>query len=423
MFKYCTFFIFLVLVSLKASWACTGISLKANDGSNIVARTVEWSLSNAHHDTLVVYPRKHKYTSRTPDDGNGLEWIGEHGFVALSSYGQPFGPDGMNEHGLYVGMFYFPGFASLAPFNKKNSAKSMSVGDFMNWILSSFSTVEEVRQNIDKVIVVDVMDKNFGGAALPFHWKIADPSGESIIIEITDQGHVEIFDAFLGVITNSPGYKWHLTNIRNYLDKGVNAVKIKVGSPDYRTDVARISAVRNLLGKDCKFMIDANYSLSVDQAIKLANAVEKYDISWFEEPTIPDDYQGYGRIADCINIPTAMGENLHTIYEFGYAIAQAKLSYLQPDASNIGGITGWLKVAALAKANNLTICSHGMHELHVSLMASQSHAGYLEVHSFPIDQYTKNPLKLTDGLAIAPQDAGHGVIFDRDLLAPHRIKI
>ncbi|NQZ15074.1 MAG: linear amide C-N hydrolase, partial [Alphaproteobacteria bacterium] len=217
MFKYYTFFIFLVLVSAKASWACTGISLKANDGSNIVARTVEWSLSNAHHDTLVVYPRKHEYTSRTPDDGNGLEWTGEHGFVALSSYGQPFGPDGMNEHGLYVGMFYFPGFASLAPFNKKNSAKSMSVGDFMNWILSSFSTVEEVRQNIDEVIVVDVMDKNFGGAALPFHWKIADPSGKSIIIEITDQGHVEIFDAFLGVITNSPGYKWHLTNMRNYL--------------------------------------------------------------------------------------------------------------------------------------------------------------------------------------------------------------
>lgn len=214
-----------------------------------------------------------------------------------------------------------------------------------------------------------------------------------------------------------------LSNVLNYLNKGFTAVKIKVGLADYRTDVERIGAVRKLLGKDRKFMIDANYSLTVDKAIKLANAVEKYDITWFEEPTIPDDYKGYGRIADNINIPLAMGENLHTIYEFGYAIDQAKLSYLQPDASNIGGITGWLKVAAMAQANNLTICSHGMHELHVSLMASQPHAGYLEVHSFPIDRYTKNPLKLVDGQAVAPQDSGHGVIFDMDLLTPHRIKL
>jgi len=77
----------------------------------------------------------------------------------------------------------------------------------------------------------------------------------------------------------------------------------------------------------------------------------------------------------------------------------------------------------LAQANNLTICSHGMHELHVSLMASQPHAGYLEVHSFPIDQYTKTPLRLEEGLAVAPSDAGHGVTFDMDLLTPHRIKI
>lgn len=214
-----------------------------------------------------------------------------------------------------------------------------------------------------------------------------------------------------------------LANILSYLEKGFTAVKIKVGLADYRTDVERIAAVRKLLGKDRKFMIDANYSLTGDQAIKLATAVEKYDITWFEEPTIPDDYQGYGRIADNITIPIAMGENLHTIYEFGYAIAQSKLSYLQPDASNIGGITGWLKVAAMAQANNLTICSHGMHELHVSLMASQPHAGYLEVHSFPIDQYTKNPLKIVDGKALAPQDAGHGVIFDMDLLTPHKIEL
>tara|TARA_B110000881_G_scaffold218206_1_gene237242 strand:+ start:1228 stop:2337 length:1110 start_codon:yes stop_codon:yes gene_type:complete len=214
-----------------------------------------------------------------------------------------------------------------------------------------------------------------------------------------------------------------LNNIQSYLDRGFNAVKIKVGHEDYRIDVDRVAAVRNLIGDDVKFMVDANYSLSVPQAIKAGKAFEPYDLLWFEEPTLPDDYQGFARIADKIDIPLAMGENLHTVYEFNQAIAQAKLSYLQPDASNIGGITGWLKVAALAHANNLTVCSHGMHELHVSLMASQPHAGYLEVHSFPIDQYTKHPLILENGYAVAPNIAGHGVVFDDDLLRNHRVAL
>ena len=214
-----------------------------------------------------------------------------------------------------------------------------------------------------------------------------------------------------------------LSNIQGYLDKGFSAVKIKVGKENYLEDVARVAAVRELIGPDVTFMVDANYSLSVDQAITFAKAIEQYDISWFEEPTIPDDYLGFAHIADNINIPLAMGENLHTLHEFGYAIAQAKLSFLQPDASNIGGITGFLRVAQLAKENNLPLCSHGMHELHVSLLASQPHAGYLEVHSFPIDQYTKYPLQLDENSrAIAPNVVGTGVVFDDELLSPHLIK-
>ena len=214
-----------------------------------------------------------------------------------------------------------------------------------------------------------------------------------------------------------------LSNVQGYLDRGFNAVKIKVGHDDYRIDVDRVKAVRDLIGPDVKFMVDANYSLSVAQAIKAGKAFEPYDIFWFEEPTLPDDYRGFATIADNIDIPLAMGENLHTLYEFNDAIAQAKLSFLQPDASNIGGISGWLKIATLAQANNLTICSHGMHELHVSLMASQPHAGYLEVHSFPIDQYTKHPLLLENGFAVAPNVAGHGVVFDDELLRKHKINI
>lgn len=211
-----------------------------------------------------------------------------------------------------------------------------------------------------------------------------------------------------------------LQNIRGYLDRGFNAVKIKVGKENYLEDVSRVEAVRKLIGSDITLMVDANYSMSVSEAVRFSNAIKSYDITWFEEPTIPDDYQGYASIAEQTSIPLAMGENLHTPYEFGYAIEQSKLGFLQPDASNIGGITGWLKVADMARQAGLPVCSHGMHELHVSLLASQSHAGYLEVHSFPIDEYTKNPLKLNeDGLAIAPDVVGTGVEFNDDLLRPY----
>ena len=205
-----------------------------------------------------------------------------------------------------------------------------------------------------------------------------------------------------------------------FLAKGFRAIKTKVGRERLSEDVERVAAVRQAIGPDITLMVDANMRWRVDQAIRAARALTPYDLFWLEEPTIPDDVAGHARIAREGGLPLATGENLHTVYEFGHMIADGGIAFPEPDVANIGGITAWLKVAQLAQARNLPVTSHGVHDIHVHLLAAVPNASYLEAHGFGLEAFMAQPLRIEEGYALAPDRPGHGVTLDWAALEAHR---
>lgn len=211
-----------------------------------------------------------------------------------------------------------------------------------------------------------------------------------------------------------------LENINKQLLDGHTAIKIKLGKENENEDIQRVRAVRNFLGKDAMFMVDANMVWTVPQAIRMAKRLEEFDIAWLEEPTNPDDYEGYAKIGQATTIPIAMGENLHSIYEQKLAMDIGRIKYPIPDCSNVCGITGFLKTAKAAEERSLVVSSHGMQELHVNVLGALPNAGYLEFHSFPIFEYTVEPLNIVDGYIEPSKKPGVGVEFDWVKLAPFK---
>ena len=209
---------------------------------------------------------------------------------------------------------------------------------------------------------------------------------------------------------------------RQNLERGFRAIKMKVGRDHLSEDLERVAAVRTLLGSDLPLMVDANMGWSVNRAIHAARALAEYDVYWLEEPTVPEDFTGHRRIQIEGGIPIASGENLRAVHEFEQLIEAGGAAFPEPDVSNIGGITAWLQVARLAEAHNLPVTSHGVHDLHVHLLAAVPNASFLEVHGFSLQRFLNEPLEICDGCAVAPSRPGHGVEFDWDLLGKYQVE-
>ncbi|NEO22019.1 MULTISPECIES: choloylglycine hydrolase family protein [unclassified Moorena] len=212
-------FMFCLISLMPVAYACTGITLTAEDGAMVYGRTLEWGVFDIESRILIL-PRGHEFVTELSNDKNvhlpGIQWTGKYGVVGIDGLNQPIVFDGMNEKGLTAGVFYHPGFAEYIDYDSIIADKSMAPTDVANYLLSTCATLDDVRQAINQIVVVNVVEPALEIPA-PIHLMVSDPSGEQIVIEWL-QGKPQIFDAELGVITNAPTYDWHITNLRNYVN-------------------------------------------------------------------------------------------------------------------------------------------------------------------------------------------------------------
>lgn len=192
--------------------AGTGIRLSTTDGSVIHARTFDYA--SPLNSTVIVVPHDQGFVGTTPGDRPGMEWQSNFAFVGVSFLDMPHVLDGVNEQGLAVGMFLFPGYADYVHKRPKDTSNALASWEVSNWLLSNFSTVGEVRRAVSEVIVLPVPLEAFGGIP-PFHYIVHDAEGGCIVLEAQD-GRLHVFDNPLGVIANAPDFHWQITNLLTY---------------------------------------------------------------------------------------------------------------------------------------------------------------------------------------------------------------
>ncbi|MDJ0407955.1 L-talarate/galactarate dehydratase [Rhodococcoides fascians] len=160
-----------------------------------------------------------------------------------------------------------------------------------------------------------------------------------------------------------------MDNAAGSLANGIGGIKLKVGQPDWRTDIARVTAVREFLGDDVPLMVDANQQWDRPTANRMCRILEQFDLVWIEEPLDAYDAEGHAMLARNFDTSIATGEMLASVGEHVRLLEAGAVDILQPDAPRIGGITQFLKLAGLAEHHNVQLAPHFAMEIHLHLAA------------------------------------------------------
>jgi L-alanine-DL-glutamate epimerase-like enolase superfamily enzyme len=199
-----------------------------------------------------------------------------------------------------------------------------------------------------------------------------------------------------------------LENASAALERGIAGIKIKVGQPDTRADLARVRAVREHLGDAVPLMVDANQQWDRPTAARMGRALEEHGLVWIEEPLDAYDHAGHAALAAALDTPIATGEMLTSVGEHAELIRARGADVIQPDAPRIGGITPFLRLAALAEHERLQLAPHFAMEIHLHLAAAYAMEPWVE-HFEWLEPLFEERLEIRDGRMLVPERPGLGV--------------
>jgi len=301
--------------------ACTGVRLTAQDGSVVVGRSMEWGAFDLNSRVTII-PRGYHFQGLTPDGLNGKKWTAKYGIVGLDMINKLAFADAINEEGLSAGLFYHPDYAKYPKYSKKNASNTITAIDFISYILSNYKNVDEVKKGIKNLQVVGVNEPLIG-KIIEAHFMVTDAKGKSIVIEWED-GKMKIYDAPLGVITNSPYYDWHLTNLRNY----VNLSQVAIPSKKIQDmNFAPLGAGSGMIGLPGDFTPPSRFVRAVafsQSARKTPNSKE----TMYELFRILDNFNlGVGNAEGSEHAKGKTGLRSSTIWTIGYETTNKVMYY------------------------------------------------------------------------------------------------
>jgi len=201
---------------------------------------------------------------------------------------------------------------------------------------------------------------------------------------------------------------------------GFRAVKLRLGYPTAEQDIPALRAVRKRIGEAVSLMVDYNQALSVAEALHRGRMLDAENVFWLEEPIRHDDYGGLAKLAAELKTPVQIGENFSETTSMAAAIAAEACDFVMPDLERIGGVSGWQRAAALAFANGIEMSSHLFPEVSAHLLAATPTCHFLEYVDWA-DKILQEPLRIKDGVAIAPDRPGNGLVWDADAVRRYRL--